>query len=88
MPNPILFAKIAEKLLGVVEKFLDPKQYDIVRMKRLKKAANLSEKQFTDTYDFMGWVEDELVMNEEQHKEFKKFKKTFTKRRERLEKCY
>jgi hypothetical protein len=61
MANPVAWALIADKLLGVLEKFLDPKQYDIVRMKRMAKAIDWAEKEFYLMDEMLDNVPDEKI---------------------------
>lgn len=71
MPNPI-FTTIASKVLGIVERFMDPEQYEIVRMKRLERANEAGEK-----YIFAN--EDDTLTDKERTKLLKRYRTRFFK---------
>jgi len=75
MANPLIFAEIAERILGVIEKFLDPKQYDIVRMKRQQKAIDWAEQEFNLMEEMLNRVPDEKTkkLHDRNYKYFQKF---------------
>ena len=78
MANPFIVS-IADKIFGIIENYLDPAQYDIVRLKHLKRAANWAEKDFQNTYDLLNWVEVEIELNPEKIKELRRFRKIHDK---------
>ena len=69
-------AQIADKILGIIETLLDPKQYDIVRMKRLSKAADVAEKDFKNTTELLNWVEVKLEPQGKLKDQLEKYRKT------------
>jgi hypothetical protein len=61
MSSPLIWASIADKLLGVLEKFLDPAQYKIVRMKQMHRALDWAEKEFDLMDEMLNLVPDEKI---------------------------
>ena len=91
MANPLIWASIADKLLGVLEKFLDPRQYNIVRLKRMHKALNIAEKEFEICSELLAWVGDNIsatvyVNYEHGIKELNRMKRTHEKLKARFDK--
>ena len=81
--SSILWAGVAEKLLSVIERFLDPAQYSIVKSKRMQKALNTAEDEFELCSEILCWIEDNMVINT---KEIKGFNKRHTKLKTRFNK--
>ena len=77
-----IYAQIADKLLGVLEKFLDPQQYDIARLKKQDKALLWAEREFDLTGDILDWVTE----CNSSSSELKQFKKLHSKNKRYFEK--
>jgi len=86
MSGSLVRAGVAEKLLGVLEKFLDPAQYKIVKMKRQQKALNTAEEEFELCAEILAWVDENIEMFFEAQQEAEKFRKKHDKLKKRFNK--
>ena len=81
-----VWAGVAEKFLSVLERFLDPAQYSIVKAKRMAKALNIAENEFELCSEILRWVDDNIEMFLEAQQELSQFQKKHDKLKARFDK--
>jgi hypothetical protein len=81
-----VWASIADKALGVLEKFLDPEQYSIAQSKRQEKAIAWAEKEFELTEELFKFMLDHLGIFHQHKDKIAKYKKIHEKYKSRFNK--